>query len=418
MNNITILYVEDEPSVRDSLSEVLSCFCSRVITACDGLEGLEAYKKYNPDIIVSDIQMPNMNGIEMAKAIKDIDPEQYIIFTTAHSESRYFIESINLQVDGYILKPVDLEQLETKISSLAKMIKLKKDFKAQQIIINEIATLQDNMLVVMDNENKPIFSNKQFLDFISVDNIKQFSLNYSCLCDLFIKEEDFFYPAGNAIQWKEEILKMSDDKRVVSIMDTKTSSAKSFLVSVKLISDSLHTIIIFTEITNIAALKNEYKEKAYTDELTSAYNRTYFNEELKKEILRYKRDNAPLCFIILDIDFFKEVNDTHGHNSGDDILKELTSLVHKQTRVTDTFARWGGEEFVKLLPNTTLEKAKLVAEKLRTKIQKHNFSDGLKITCSFGVAEIKDEDSKECLIKRADTALYIAKSKGRNRVES
>lgn len=108
-NKIVILYVEDEPGIRNSLSEVLSYFCSKLITACDGLEGLELYEKNNPDIVVSDIKMPNMNGIEMAKAMKAINPEQYIIFTTAHSESGYFMEAINLQVDGYILKPVDLE---------------------------------------------------------------------------------------------------------------------------------------------------------------------------------------------------------------------------------------------------------------------------------------------------------------------
>jgi len=164
-------------------------------------------------------------------------------------------------------------------------------------------------------------------------------------------------------------------------------------------------------------LKNEYKEKAYTDELTAIYNRTYFNKELKKEISRYKRDNIPFCFIIIDIDSFKKVNDTFGHQVGDEILKDMTSIIRKRIRITDTFARWGGEEYVELLPNTTFENARLIAENIRTMIEDYTFSNSLKVTCSFGISQIREDDLEESLIKRADEALYRAKAKGKNRVE-
>ncbi len=95
----------------------------------------------------------------------------------------------------------------------------------------------------------------------------------------------------------------------------------------------------------------------------------------------------------------------------------MTSIIKKRTRTTDTFARWGGEEFVQLLPNTTFKNAKLITENIRTMIEEHTFSNSLKITCSFGISEIRGEDLDRCLIKRADEALYIAKAKGKNRVE-
>ena len=131
-DDITILYVEDEPGIRDSLKGFLNYFCDKLYVASDGVEGLELYKKHNPDIVISDIKMPNMNGIEMAKAIKKEDERQHVIFTTAHSESDYFMEAINLQVDGYILKPIDLDKLEQKIQHTIEHINLKKNYKKQQ----------------------------------------------------------------------------------------------------------------------------------------------------------------------------------------------------------------------------------------------------------------------------------------------
>ena len=103
------------------------------------------YKKHNPDIVISDIKMPNMNGIDMTKSIKDIDKTQPIIFTTAFSESNYFVEAIDLGVDGYILKPIDLDKLENKILDITQNISLQKQIMIQKTITDEISKLQDNL---------------------------------------------------------------------------------------------------------------------------------------------------------------------------------------------------------------------------------------------------------------------------------
>ena len=129
---ITILYVEDEEEIRNNTKRPLEYLCDKLILAQDGKEGLELYKQYDPDIIVSDIKMPNMNGIDMTKAIKEINPNQYIIFTTAHSESSFFMEAIDMQVDGYILKPIDYELLENKIENIKEQIDIKLKNKQQE----------------------------------------------------------------------------------------------------------------------------------------------------------------------------------------------------------------------------------------------------------------------------------------------
>ena len=137
---------------------------------------------------------------------------------------------------------------------------------------------------------------------------------------------------------------------------------------------------------------------------------------LHKEIERYQRYHLEMSLIIFDIDHFKHFNDIHGHQIGDDILFELAQLVQNRLRTTDLFARWGGEEFAIILTNTNLNAAQTFAEKIRLSIQQHNFKNNLKLTCSFGVTTIQDEDYEDVLFKRADTALYRAKREGRNQV--
>jgi len=293
-NNISILYVEDEDGIRAQLTRFLEYFSSSLYLAKNGKEGLELYKEHTPNIVISDIKMPIMNGIEMVKHIKNINPKQHIIFTTAHSESGFFLDAIDMHVDGYILKPIILDKLENKLEQIKEHIKLK---------------------------------------------------------EYYIKHQQ------------------------------------------------------------------DLEDRAYRDGLTQIYNRRYFEEEFEREIARHKREKTPLSIFMLDIDKFKNINDNYGHQSGDEILKELVNLITNNIRAVDIFARWGGEEFICILPNTILQDAILVAQHLREMIEEYTFIDNIKATCSFGVAEFNEKDDKDSVVKRVDNALYRAKDYGRNRVE-
>ncbi|WP_304543592.1 sensor domain-containing diguanylate cyclase [Sulfurimonas microaerophilic] len=153
-----------------------------------------------------------------------------------------------------------------------------------------------------------------------------------------------------------------------------------------------------------------------TDTLTKVANRRSFEEEIIKEVERAKRYKHPLSFAMFDIDFFKEVNDEYGHGVGDAVLIELSSLVKQNLRIHDSIARWGGEEFILLLPNTNLLGAIHFIEKIRELIATTNFHKNISITCSFGLAEFSEEESVEEFFKRADDALYTAKNSGRNQL--
>jgi diguanylate cyclase (GGDEF)-like protein len=161
----------------------------------------------------------------------------------------------------------------------------------------------------------------------------------------------------------------------------------------------------------------EFKKLAITDHLTGAFNRVHFDKEIKTVLSHYNRYNHIFSILLLDIDHFKNINDQYGHNEGDNVLIQFSTLLKSQLRETDIFARWGGEEFAVLIPNVDKENATHVAEKLREAIENFSFSKGYNITCSIGITEVEKGDDKVTLFNRVDDALYSAKENGRNIVK-
>ncbi len=163
---------------------------------------------------------------------------------------------------------------------------------------------------------------------------------------------------------------------------------------------------------------DEVERLSVTDQLTGAFNRRKFLEVLDLEMDRMVRYDRPFAIVMFDIDHFKNVNDTYGHDIGDFVLKELSRVVTDRLRISDTFARWGGEEFMVLAPETNHTEAMKLAELLREVIETHDFNPVPKLTSSFGVvtSSEQDIDTPDKLTKAVDEALYNAKRTGRNRV--
>ncbi|MEM7181824.1 MAG: diguanylate cyclase, partial [Spirochaetota bacterium] len=177
-------------------------------------------------------------------------------------------------------------------------------------------------------------------------------------------------------------------------------------------------VVGYTTISHDISAKKRIEKMSITDSLTQVYNRYKIDQIFKQEIAKSAQYQLKLSVIIFDVDKFKSVNDTYGHQVGDKVLVEMTALVQKNTRPDDVLGRWGGEEFVILLPNTSLTEAKEYANGMRKQIAAYTFPKVGKKTASFGVACLKFGETEEELIKRADEALYTAKNNGRNRVES
>ena len=174
---------------------------------------------------------------------------------------------------------------------------------------------------------------------------------------------------------------------------------------------------IVRDITRRKQLENDLEKLATTDRLTQAFNRTKFQEVIKQELERAKRYYHSLSVAMFDIDHFKKVNDTYGHAVGDSVLQTLTKIVKENLREIDYLVRWGGEEFILIAPETDIERARVLAERIRKATESYKFDQAGTITVSFGITEYKPDDTEDTLIKRADDAMYEAKKKGRNRVE-
>ena len=175
-----------------------------------------------------------------------------------------------------------------------------------------------------------------------------------------------------------------------------------------------------TQLIEIGTLQSKLREQAIRDALTNVFNRRYLEETLERELARAERESYPLCLIMMDLDYFKDVNDTYGHEAGDVVLKALAETVMRQSRHGDFVCRYGGEEFVLVMPNIGIETARQRAEELHQIVNSLNIPYGnfnLTTTISMGVAAYPEHGkSKEELLRAADRAMYIAKNTGRNRV--
>lgn len=186
-----------------------------------------------------------------------------------------------------------------------------------------------------------------------------------------------------------------------------------------------HNPILHEEFKNeVNKVLEKFKHDLYSlhdmatrDEKTGVYNNRFFNNIFELELERAKRGKQKLALAVIDIDFFKKVNDTYGHLVGDKVLYHLAKNLGKTIRKYDVLARFGGEEFVVLFPEANLNQAKKVGERMRKGLDKDQILKRYKVTVSVGVTEFKEKDTREKMMSRADKALYEAKKNGRNRVE-
>ncbi len=222
------------------------------------------------------------------------------------------------------------------------------------------------------------------------------------------------------ITQKDEIGKLADtfNKMTDSLIKTSVKE-KKVLEELEQSKESLSATNekLQIEITERKKQEESFRQLAETDFLTNIYNRRIFLHFLKVEINKAQRYSKKFSLIMFDIDHFKAVNDTYGHNVGDYVLKAIVDVIKKYIREADIFARYGGEEFIIIQPETAIEGAKVYAEKMRTIIEQTNFGKVKKITISVGVTMFNENDTIESITKKVDDALYKAKNKGRNRVE-
>lgn len=428
LKDIKILYVEDEIDTQQTTLELLETIFNCVIAASNGIEAFQLYQQHDDfDIIITDINMEKMGGIELIKKIREIDNNLPITITTAHTEISLLQESINLGVNGYTLKPINFIKLLETISQAVEARILKKELeklntnlvqqlKEKTFELNSILNSQENLVAVSDGERIHTINN-EFLAFLGKKSIEEIDDDFK-ICDLFLKENGYYYNDDDEKCCLPEI-EIPYNSDLYIKMENLHGRKCIFKVNISTYDfNGTHYVLTLTNITTLKKQSDLLQYKANHDHLTGLYNRQYFNEVLTREIRRALRYQHTFTLVMFDIDFFKKINDTYGHDVGDEVLKNLSQVIKHHLRETDTLARWGGEEFMILLSETEVDGGKNKIDILREEIENCSLSNTVKekITVSFGITEFNFDDTRDMLLKRVDVALYEAKHTGRNKV--
>ena len=445
----TVLIVDDlEPNVRLLEAKLLAEYYT-VFTASNGLAALEVLAQNKIDIVLLDVMMPGMDGFETCRKIKE-NPETThipVVMVTALSDLEDRVKGLESGADEFLTKPINDTALFARVRSLARMKTVIDELKLRNTINAELGAT-----VV---ELKDYFSESKILlfddDVIQAKNIKEnlseLSMQIKILTSLEgIDALGVFIPDLVIISCQ---ISTVDPLRTAVMLRSKPTFKNSVLMMlaeeenmpmvIKGIELGINDYFIYpidkSELK--ARVRTQLRRKQYQDDLraeleesvdlstkdglTGLFNRRYFDIHVKQMVEKSKETKKPICMMMLDMDHFKQVNDTYGHPAGDAVLKMLASVLKSSFRVTDLITRYGGEEFVVLLNDIDLEACLQIAEKARSLIDSTEFvipaqAGILHKTTSIGVVEYHQGDTVEDFISKVDKALYVAKETGRNKV--
>jgi two-component system, cell cycle response regulator len=448
-----ILVVDDvEVNVR-LLEAKLSAEYFNVLTALDGFAALRIAKDERPDIILLDVMMPRLDGFEVCRRLK-ADPETHdipVVMVTALSEAADRLRGLEAGADDFLTKPVNDIALFARVRSLVRLRRMMEEWRHREDIYGRFSTLMADGPPAEDAGPARIllWEESAFLTARLADMLAPLA---SELVRPSVPEE-LVPQCGPNIDLV--ILNTTGKVDALRIVGKLRAQEASRLVPILLIGDpddlprvakgldlgaTDYLLRPLDRNELVARVRTQVRRKrlqdrlqenyqknlalALTDGLTGLYNRRYLTAHLDGLMARLADGGMGPALLILDIDWFKRVNDTRGHAAGDDVLREVTARISRHVRPFDLFARYGGEEFVVVLPETDHRVAEAVAERLRMVVAEEPFRVGhppsdLPITISIGLAVTEGpQETSSSLLHRADEALYAAKAAGRNRVVS
>lgn len=418
MSNFTVLIVDDEKTNVEYVSKLLSSLYN-IKVAYNGEQALNIVKNIQINLVLLDIKMPVMDGFEVIKRLKD-DPlsnEIPIIFLTSSKDNKTLIKVFQLGAHDYITKPFSKEELKVRVANHLARYHLQKETLQQQEFLNLLINSQSYM-IFLANEVSVNYINKFALDFLNFRTMTDFKGKYSCICEAFIEDDSFFHTANllNNRYWVEAITKLPSEKQIVSIFSHKHNKPKTFKVNIDYLESSKLFMITFIDISETIARQFELEHKSSHDPLTQAFNRDYFQQNHKSIIESHRANDEQTAVAIIDIDYFKVVNDTYGHDIGDEVLKDLVATIKKNSRNSDVVIRWGGEEFIVIMSTKNTQTLQKTLQKLCDLVRETEFKICKHITISIGASIYKEHEMIDETIKKADENLYQSKRDGRDRV--
>jgi len=390
-----ILVVDDDPNLRKTLADILRVKGYETSLAGTGAEAIAAMEKGGISLALIDLMLPDMGGLDIMARIKAISPMTEAIILTGHASMDTAIEATRQGAFSYLLKPYKMDDLFRDISHGVE----RRQAKEEIIRLASFPRLNPIPVIELDAAGEVSYLNP---------------VAERVFPELAAQGKHHPLLHGSA----ELIAALRQGKQQKETVNQSATGEATYELHISYVQDAGLIRIYVMDITQRKLDEEATYRLATTDSLTGIINRREFTEILTRQMNQTKRYGTPLAITMYDLDYFKRVNDTFGHDVGDYVLQTVTRLVKGNIRSTDVVARWGGEEFMVLMPQSDIRSAHNVAEKLRLAIAGHHFDKVSEVTVSFGVAAFESQDDQVSLLKRVDDALYLAKEKGRNRVET
>jgi two-component system cell cycle response regulator len=448
-----ILVVDDVPANVRLLEARLSAEYFSVVTAAGGNEALAICERAECDIVLLDVMMPDMDGFEVCRRIKANPATQHlpVVMVTALDQASDRVKGLEAGADDFLTKPVSDVALIARVRSLVRLKMMTDELRMRAVTSKEIGienpardAVADtgkgaHILLVDDRKTSyeriaPVLASEHTVD-VEPDPAEAVFRVAESNYDLIIVSLGLENYDGLRLCSQTRSIERTRNVPILCIAEAEDSQRLVRGLEIG-VNDYLIRPIDKNEM--LARVRTQIRKKrfaerlrdnvqasiemAVTDGLTGLHNRRYMESHVSTLVEQAASRGKPLTVLVLDIDYFKSVNDTYGHDAGDDVLREFSTRLKKSIRGIDLACRYGGEEFVVVMPDTDMAVAAAVAERVRRGIATEPFpiSQGKKaieVTISIGIASLANvTDTSADILKRADQALYRAKRDGRNRV--
>jgi two-component system, cell cycle response regulator len=447
-----VLVVDDILANVKLLTARLQAEYFEVIPAYNGAEALEILDRERIDVVLLDVMMPGMDGFEVCRRIKSNPATQHlpVVMVTALDQPSDKVQGLENGADDFLTKPVDDIALVTRVKNLARLKMLNDEMIMRASTGMQMGLPDDGALakalsgrsgrvLVVDDHPR---SAARLLEVLSKNNDAfaerdaQAALNKLTEHNFDLLVVSLSMQATDGLRLCSQVRSLDRTRHLPIVILVEPGDEARLLRGLDMgVNDYLMRPIDRHEL--LARVRTQIKRKRHsdflrhrleesvemsiTDALTGLHNRRYMEGHLKTLVAEALRSGRHLSMLIADIDHFKNVNDTYGHDVGDVVLKEFASRLKRNTRGVDLACRMGGEEFVVIMPETDIARAYQIGERMRAFVAADEFrvSDELsiRVTASVGLATLEySDDTPETMFKRADNALYAAKRRGRNRV--
>jgi two-component system cell cycle response regulator len=443
MHSDRVLIAEDDRVAARVLERLLRQAGYEVRVAHDGKQAWAMYQQSPVPLVITDWMMPEMDGLELCHHLREhsYDGYTYILLLTARDQKEDRVAALNAGADDFLTKPPDPAELHARLRTAQRILDTEGRLRQQNRQLQELNEELHMQAEQLANSMQLIeFANRRFAELFENLPIPCFTFDAQGILHEWNRaaEQLYGYPKTEVLfrPMFETVFRDDATTRMQSLMQQVLSG--STLLGIE--SEDYDTegrlryvvrnafplrsptgevvggIVAVVDVTDRVEYERHLQNLALTDGLTGIPNHRAFQEFLEQKFTEARRYGQPLSLILVDVDHFKQFNDTFGHQAGDEVLRRVAAILRSKARRADFVARYGGEEFVLVLPSTDEQSGVQVAERLREAIAEAEWQHR-PVTASFGVAMLQEEMTcRQQLIEAADRALYHAKATGRNRV--